>query len=319
MKLNRTIAIIAVAGISLLCAAAQSAPSKDQSPSGIAQSAGKGQVQAKTQAEYDAYEAIKGNAQTPEEFEKAVDDFAAKFPDSNLRVVLYRGLMKSFQQADNADKMMAAGLKVLTIDKDDPEALIVVAEIQEEHTSSMDLDREERMDQAVANAQHALQTIDTDLASPAGTPPERLEAYKKYLRSTALAIVGTIQYKRAQYPDAEGTLRKAIEADAANPDAVVVLRLALALDQQKKYQDALQQANRAVELTKEDTDAGKSARTERERLVVETGGNNTPASNPPVNNAPANSMPASSVAPSTAAPVNLPQNTPPQTSASPSH
>jgi tetratricopeptide (TPR) repeat protein len=146
-----------------------------------------------------------------------------------------------------------------------------------------------------------------------------LEAYKKYLRSTALAIVGTIQYKRAQYPDAEGTLRKAIEADAANPDAVVVLRLALALDQQKKYQDALQQANRAVELTKEDTDAGKSARTERERLVVETGGNNTPASNPPVNNAPANSMPASSVAPSTAAPVNLPQNTPPQTSASPSH
>ena len=132
----------------------------------------------------------------------------------------------------------------------------------------MDLDREERMDQAVANAQHALQTIDTDLSAPAGTQPERLEAYKKYLRSTALAIVGTIQYKRAQYADAEGTLRKAIEADSANPDAVVVLRLALALDQQKKYQDALQQANRAVDLTKEDTDAGKSARSERSRRYL---------------------------------------------------
>jgi len=223
--------------------------------------------------------------------------------------------MKSFQQADNADKMMAAGLKVLTIDKDDPEALIVVAEIQEEHTSSMDLDREERMDQAVANAQHALQTIDTDLAAPAGTPPERLEAYKKYLRSTALAIVGTIQYKRAQYPDAEGTLRNAIEADAANPDPVVVLRLALALDQQKKYQDALQQANRAVDLTKEDTDAGKSARSERDRLVVETGGNNTP-----VSNAPPTGMPASAVPPSATAPMNVPQSTTPQPSpASPSH
>lgn len=315
MKLNQVIAIVAVLAVSLLSAAAQSSPPNDQPPSGMAQPSGKGQVQAKTQAEYDAYQAIKTKAQTPEEFEKAVDDFAAKFPDSNLRVVLYRGLMKSFQQADNADKMLAAGLKVLTIDKDDPEALIVVAEIQEEHTSSMDLDREERMDQAVANAQHALQTIDTDLAAPAGTPPERLEAYKKYLRSTALAIVGTIQYKRAQYPDAEGTLRKAIEADAANPDPVVVLRLALALDQQKKYQDALQQANRAVDLTKEDTDTGKSARSERDRLVVETGGNNTP-----VSNAPSTGMPASAVPPSATAPMNVPQSTTPQPSpASPSH
>jgi tetratricopeptide (TPR) repeat protein len=319
MKLKRTIAVIAVAGSSLLSATAQSAPAKDQAPSATAQPAGKGQVQAKTQAEYEAYQAIKSKAQTPDEFEKAVDDFAVKFPDSNLRVVLYRGVMKSFQQADNADKMMAAGLKVLSIDKDDPEALIVVAEIQEEHTGAMDLDREERMDQAVANAQHALQTIDTDLSAPAGTPADRLEAYKKYLRSTALAIVGTIQYKRAQYADAEGMLRKAIDADAANPDAVVVLRLALALDQQKKYQDALQQANRAVDLTKEDTDAGKSARSERDRLVIETGGNNTPASNPPVNNAPGSNAPASVAPPSSTAPVNVPQNTPPQTSASPSH
>ena len=326
MKLNRTIAMVAVAGTSLLSIAAQSSPANNQAPSGTAQPAAKGQVQAKTQAEYEAYQAIKSKAQTPEDFEKAVDDFAAKFPDSNLCVVLYRGVMKSFQQADNADKMMAAGLKVLTLDKDDPEALIVVAEIQEEHTSAMDLDREERMDQAVANAQHALQTIDTDLSAPPGTQPARLEAYKKYLRSTALAIVGTIQYKRAQYADAEGTLRKAIEADAANPDAVVVLRLALALDQQKKYQDALQQASRAVDLTKEDTDAGKSARSERDRLVIETGGNNTPASNPPVNNAPVNGTPASAVPPSATAPApggapqtDAPQNRSPQTSTSPSH
>jgi tetratricopeptide (TPR) repeat protein len=190
----------------------------------------------------------------------------------------------------------------------------------------MDLDREERMDQAVANAQHALQTIDTDLSAPPGTQPERLEAYKKYLRSTALAIVGTIQYKRAQYADAEGTLRKAIDADAANPDAVVVLRLALALDQQKKYQDALQQATRAVDLTKDDTEAGKSARSERDRLVIETGGNNTPAGNPPVNTVPVNSVPVNAVPPSATAPASggapqtdAPQNTSPQTSTSPSH
>jgi tetratricopeptide (TPR) repeat protein len=305
MGLKRKIAIVIMASATIPImagdSAAQGTPASEQTPTGAVQSAGKGQVQAKTQAEYEAYQAIKSKAQTPEEFEKAADDFAAKFSDSNLRVVLYRGVMKNFQQADNPDKMMAAGLKVLGIDKDDPEALIVVAEIQEEHTGAMDLDRAERMDQAVANAQHALQTIDTDLSAPAGTPGDRLEAYKKYLRSTALAIVGTIQYKRAQYAEAEGTLRQAIDADPANPDAVVVLRLALALDQEQKYQDALQQAKRAVDLTKEDTDAGKSARTERDRLVVQTGGNNTPA-----NSAPANAAPASAAPASVTAPVNTP-------------
>lgn len=279
----------------------------------------KGQVQAKTQEEYDAYQAIKSKPQSPEDFEKAVNDFAAKFPDSNLRVILFRGLMKSYQLADDPDKMMASGVKVLAIDKDDPEALIVVAEIQEEHTGPMDLDREPRMDQAVANAQHALQTIDTDLAAPAGTPADRLEAYKRYLRSTALAIIGTIQYKRAQYAEAELTLKKALEADAANPDSVVVLRLSLALDQQRKYQEALQQANRAVDLTKEDTEVGKSARSERDRLVVETGGNNSPQPTPPPSTASPGAAPQNSngAASGTTAPLSPEAATP--NSSTPSH
>jgi tetratricopeptide (TPR) repeat protein len=269
-----------MAGLALLAAPADSQSSPTQS---TAPPAAKGQVQAKTQAEYDAYQAIKNKPQSAEEFQKAVDDFSSRFPDSNLRVPLYRALMKSYQQVDDPDKMMASGLKVLAIDKDDPEALIVVAEIQEEHTGPMDLDREQRMDQSVGNAQHALQTIDSDLAAPAGTPADRLEAYKRYLRSTALAIVGTIQYKRAQYAEAEITLKKAIDVDASNPDSVVVLRLALALDQQRKYPEALQQASRAVDLTKDDTEVGKAARSERDRLLAETGGNNSQQTAPSAN------------------------------------
>jgi tetratricopeptide (TPR) repeat protein len=244
-------------------------------------------VQAKNQAEYQAYQAAIANEQNPEAMEKAADDFAAKFPDSDLRVLLYRAAMHSYQTTGNSDKMMETGLKLLAIDRDDPEGLIVVAEVQEEHTSPTDLDRDQRMSQAIEGAQHALQTIDTDLAVPSGTPSDKVEAYKRYLRATALTIVGTIQYKREQYADAEATLQKAIDTDPSNPDAVVILRLALALDQQKKYPEALRQANRAVELTKEDTDIGKMARNERERLVLQTGGDNTrspnagPSDNPP--------------------------------------
>lgn len=269
MDLLPTTIISALLATSFLAAGAQTNPAP-------APSANKGMVQARTQAEYDAYQAIKKKPQTPEEFEKASDEFAAKFPDSNLRIVLYRGVMQSYQQAENADKMMSAGLKVLALDKDDPEALIVVADVQEEHTTPMDLDRDERMDQVVANAQHALQTIDTDLAIPAGAAPERVEAYKNFLRATALALIGKIQYKRQQYADAEATLRKALDLQGPNPDPVVLLSLALSLDMEKKYPDALQTVNRVVELTKDDSDVGKSARGERDRLMDETRGEGAP-------------------------------------------
>ena len=276
-------AMIALTTLALGQTPAQTAPSEQGT-------SGRPPVRAKTQDEYQAYQAAVGS-QTADAMEKAANDFSTKFPDSDLRVLLFRAVMRSYQKEGQAQKMLDAGLKVLTIDKDDPEALIGVAEVQEEHTSPTDLDRAQRMDQAVANAQHALQTIDTDLTVPAGVPPDKVDAYKKYLRATALAIVGTIQYKREQYPDAEATLRKAIDADATNPDAVVILRLALALDQEKKYPEALQQAQRAVELTQEDSEVGKMARTERDRLVIQTGGNNSPGAGTPPASAPPNPAP----------------------------
>lgn len=283
--MKRTAGLVSVAALALAGLAAAQGPapaaSADKPQAPASQPSSRGLVQAKTQEEFQAYQAAVANAKNPPAMEKAADDFATKFPASDLRILLYRAAMQSYQTADNSSKMLDMGLKVLAIDKDDPDALITVGQILEQQTSPTDLDRDQRVTQAVTYAQHALETIDTDLAVPAGSPPDRVDAYKKYLRATAFAIVGTIQYRREQYADAEGNLRKSIDADAENPDPVVILRLALALDQQKKYPEALQQANRAVELTQENTDAGKMARNERDRLVLVTGGSSTPTAPAP--------------------------------------
>jgi tetratricopeptide (TPR) repeat protein len=293
MRLISTlVAVLALAGLAAAQTQEQTPAPPTQPQTTPTRPGGRAPVQAKTTEEYQAYQTAVANAQNPDAMEKAAGDFAAKYPDSELRVLLYRAAMNSYQTGGNPQKMMDMGLKVLAIDKDDPEALIGVAEVLEEHTSPTDLDKDQRANQAISYAQHALETVDTDLAVPAGSPPERVEAYKKYLRSTALVIVGTVQYKREQYPDAEVNLRKAIDADPSNPDPVVILRLALALDQQKKYPDALQQATRAVELTQENTDVGKTARTERDRLVTVTGGNNTPSTPPAATQSPVPQNPA---------------------------
>lgn len=301
--MKRAAVLVVLLGVSAVAAQSQ-APEQGGTPQGTPPTVGRPPIRTKTPEEFRAYQLAIASAADPVAMEKAADDFAAEFPTSDARILLYRAAMSSYQEVGNPQKMMDMGMKVLAIDKDDPEALIGVAELLEERTTATDLDREQREAQVIDYATHALKTIDTDLAVPEGTAPERVDAYKKYLRSTALAIIGTMYYKQEKYPEAEANLRNSIEADAANPDPVVVLRLALALDQQKKYSDALQQANRAVELSKEGTDLGRMARNERDRLIVQTGGTPTPALTPvnPNANPPQSTAPAGQGAPAATAP-----------------
>jgi tetratricopeptide (TPR) repeat protein len=114
--------------------------------------------------------------------------------------------------------------------------------------------------------------VDTDISVPTGTPQEKIDAYKAMLRSNAYSIIGAIEYKKENYVGAQENLQKSIDAYPSDPDSVVVLRLALALDKQQKYPDALKVANRAVEMTQDNTAIGTTARRERDRLQQLTGG-----------------------------------------------
>jgi tetratricopeptide (TPR) repeat protein len=244
--------------------------------------AGKRPPQAKTQPEFDAYKAAVATTD-PAALEKAADDFAAKFPDSELRVLLYKNVMRLYQNANNTDKTEAMGRKVLGFDADDPEALVIVAEVIAERTRDSDIDKDQRFGEATAMAQKATQTIETNVQVPAGTPQDKVDAYKAMMRSQAYSIIGTIDFKKENYPAAEQNLQKSLDAYPADPDKVVVLRLALTLDKEQKYPEALKVANRAVELTQDNTPIGTPARHERDRLQQLTGGAAPAQPTPPKN------------------------------------
>jgi len=265
--MKRAAIIIAVLGMSLLgfgqdSKAAQTAPA-GQVAAAVPQ--GKRPPQAKTQPEFEAYKAAV--AQTdPAAIEKAADDFAVKFPDSELRGVVYKAAMHGYQQANNADKMMDMAKKSLTFDADEPEALLGVSQVLAERTHDTDLDKDQKLAESKKDAEHALETIDTDVPST-GYPPEQLAAFKGYLRSEAYAILGTLSFNAKNWPDAETNLRKSIDAFPQQVDAVAVFRLAVALDMQNRIPEALKYANQAVDLTKDTTAAGKAARDEKDRLT----------------------------------------------------
>lgn len=294
--------VLAIAAFAV--AQQQQTPAQQKQPAGAAQQGapatppGKRPPQAKTQPEFDAYNAAIANQKDAAAMEKSADDFATKFPDSELRVLLFKAAMRAYQNANNGDKMLEEAQKLLKVDPDDPEALIASAEVTTEHTRDTDLDKDQRFAKATKDAQHALETIDTDVPMPANIPQAQIDAYKGLLRSSAYSILGTIQYDQEKYVDAEGYFRKSIDAYPAQPDPVVVLRLALALDKQGKYQDALTQANKAVDLTQEGTNAGTTARHERDRLMQLTGATipavstPAPAAKPPTGAAPNTVPPA---------------------------
>ena len=238
--------------------------------------------QAETQPEFDAYKAAMTGTD-PAVMEKAADDFATKFPDSELRALIYKNTMRLYQSANNAEKTEAMGRKVLSFDPDDPEALVTVAEVIAERTHDTDIDKDQRYAEAVAMAQKATQTVDTDVQVPAGTPQDKIDAYKALLKSNAYSILGTIEFKKENYSAAAADLQKSIDAYPSNPDPVVVLRLALTLDKQQKYPEALKQANRAVELTQDNTVIGTPARHERDRLQQLTGAAPAQPQTPPKN------------------------------------
>jgi tetratricopeptide (TPR) repeat protein len=293
--MKRAAMVLGVLAVAAFAVAQQQTPAQQKQPAGAAQPAagapttppGKRPPQAKTQPEFDGYNAAIANQKDPAAMEKAADDFATKFPDSELRVLLFKAAMRAYQNANNGDKMLEEAQKLLKVDPDDPEALIASAEVVAERTRDTDLDKDQRFAQATKNAQHALETIDTDVPMPANIPQAQIDAYKGLLRSSAYSILGTIQYDQEKYADAQGYFQKSIDAYPSQPDPVVVLRLALALDKQGKYQDALTQANKAVDLTQEGTNAGTTARHERDRLMQLTGGtipavsSPAPASKPP--------------------------------------
>lgn len=241
---------------------------------------GKRPPAAKTQPEFEAYKAAIALTD-PAALEKAADDFAAKFPASELRSPLYLATMGRYQQANNADKMTDMGRKVLAIDPDDPAALVGVAQALAEQTRDTDLDKDQKIAEAKKDAERALITIDTDIPTT-GYSPETLSGFKGFVRSEAYIVLGTISFKASNWADAETNLKKSIEALPSQPDSLAVFRLAVSLDMQNKIPEAIKYADQAADLTKDhpDSGVGKAARDEKDRLTKLNSGT-APGQNPP--------------------------------------
>ena len=265
-----------------------------------AQTASSGRVlQAKSQDEMKAYQdaTIKTN---PAEMEAAADAFAAKYPNSEMKGALYVRAMGLYAQANNSDKLIEAGRKAIAADPTNPVPLVQVGSVLAETTRETDLDREQRLSEAAKDAQAAIDNINTGLIVPPNAPPERVAATKATILTMAYDTLGMIDLNRRDYAAAEQALLKAVDASKASPEAVVFLRLSVAQDQLKRYPEALDSANKAVQYAPPGTTAQSLAKQQQDRVkkLMEAGPSATPSPSP-------------ATAPPATKPANPPASTPP--------
>jgi tetratricopeptide (TPR) repeat protein len=243
-----------------------------QPPAGQAAPAKK-RPEAKTQQEFQDFQQAQA-AQTPDALEKAADAFAQKYPSSELRGLLYSRAMMMYQRANDSAKLLDMARKVLVIDPNDPIANVFLATFLPEGVRETDLDKDEKYNEAAKAAQTALANVDSIGAQNPDAPPAQIEANKNLVRSMAYAALGTIALNKNDAAGAEQNFKKAIDTgNGVNSDPVMFLRYSVALDRQKKYQDALLAANKALELSPQGSSYYTLASQERQRLMQLMGSN----------------------------------------------
>ena len=250
--------------------------------------------QAKSKEEFDAYN-LAASKTDPAQAEAAADEFAQKFPASELKELLYVRAMNYYQQQNNSAKVIAMGRKAIAINPTDPVPLVAVASALVMDTRESDLDRDARFAEASKDAQAALDNIDTGLQVPPNVPADRIAAAKANLRSIAYDTLGVIAMNKKDYAAAEQNFQKAADLMKDQPDAVVYLRLSVAQDNEKKYQAALESANKAAQYAQEGSAEKNLAKQQQDRLqklLADKSNTSAPAATTPPATPPATTPPA---------------------------
>ena len=218
--------------------------------------------------------------------EAAADNFAQKYPDSELRANLYLRAMHEYQTENQPPKMLAMAEKVLLLDPENSVALVLTATVladqlpESRPSTQPDQVLQPKPDPTIPeikkNAGLALQTIDTSFSAPAGASPEQVAAYKNMLKGMAHSAIGLTDLKTGDDAGAETELKAAADLNKAQPDPYTWYQLALAQEHLKKYGDALASANEGLKYAGSDANVTNLLTQQRDKMS-KLAGMNQPA------------------------------------------
>lgn len=235
--------------------------------------------QAKSQEEFTAYQQVI-QQQDPDAAATAADQFVAKYPQSELRAPLYQEITRRFFSSNKADQALIYGRKTLDIESNNPLALAMIARVLAERTQENDIDHDERLNEAVKDAEKMIGSIDQSLPDiiPPGVSPQQAEGVKRQLLFMAWDAEGKAQMELKQDAKAQQSFEKALSY--APEEARTRFRLGLTLDREGQYQKALVAVDQVLQNSQGDAVLAQQAQQEKSRLQQLTGAGGAAAGNP---------------------------------------
>ncbi len=169
----------------------------------------------------------------------------AEYPDTEFKEVASYLLMLSYQNKNDFESMLIFGEQTLELNPENIGALISLSYVIPLRSREHDLDKEEKLAKAEDLAKRAMVLLP---AIPKVNPEMADEDWlmmKKGFMSQLHESMGIIASKRQDYPTAEDSYRKMLQV-ADKQTGTMFFRLAEALKQQEKYEEALNLLDQSI-------------------------------------------------------------------------
>jgi tetratricopeptide (TPR) repeat protein len=177
---------------------------------------------------------------------KTGEDFIQKYPNSRYREGVYSRLAQAYYLEQNMDKMYANGGKVLELNPDNVDILVLEGWVLPHSYNPQDPDAERNMAKAEGYEKHALELI-PKITKPAQLSDADFAKSRDALTSQAHSGLGLVYFRQGKPEDSIAEFKKSIELSGGT-DATDFFVMGFEQKQLKKYDDAVDSFDKCAKI-----------------------------------------------------------------------
>ncbi len=203
------------------------------------------QMKAKSKAELEAWNALVAAVSDPDKAIAAAENLITKYADSDFTATALNIEADAYQRKGDFPKMVVYAERVLEANPQDSQALLMLAKYYATHTRENDLDREEKLGKAEKYATLVIEVAKTLPKPSAQFTDEQWVAARKDTAAEAYNAIGQANLVRKSFSAAAAGFKSAVDA-ASGPEPAYMVRLALALQDEGKFDEAIAWCDKAA-------------------------------------------------------------------------
>ena len=202
-------------------------------------------MKAKSKGELEAWNALVAAVSDPDKAIAAAENLITKYVDSDFSSTALNIEADAWQRKGDFNKMEIYADRVLEVNPQDSQALLMLAKHYATHTRENDLDREEKLGKAEKYANLLIEVAKTLPKPSAQFTDEQWVAARKDTTAEAYNVIGQSNLVRKKFDAAAAGFKSAVDSASA-PEPAYMVRLALALQNAGKNDEAIAWCDKAI-------------------------------------------------------------------------